>query len=122
MEYAGRTARKFGRMLILLSGRYREKLIAKQLTLERLFWIATELFAMAACISYAVYCEKKGNTKAVKRADMYCWQARLNIMKKLLELHHNNDTLAKEIADEILEGMHADIEQGIIPAVEDKKE
>ncbi len=122
MEYAERTARKFGRMLILLSGRYREKLIAKQLTLERLFWIATELFAMAACISYAVYCEKKGNTKAVKRADMYCWQARLNIMKKLLELHHNNDTLAKEIADEILEGMHADIEQGIIPAVEDKKE
>lgn len=85
--------------IILASARYMAKMINKQLLFTRLFWIASELYAMAAvCLC----------GESVELADLYCREAKLRVKGWFYTILDNNDVLAGKIAKKILEGEYDD--------------
>lgn len=117
--YIERTARKFARALIVYSGKYRGKFAQKQLTIERFFWIATELFAMTAALSYATRLSALGDGPA-ELADLYCRSARRRIEIMFGELGSNEDDLKRVVADGVLQGDYVFVEDGIVSTNESR--
>lgn len=98
-----RNTRKFARALIFYAGRYRMGLVVKQLTMERFFWIAMELFGMSLTLSYARYVSKQYGNAPLKLADLFCKEARRRIHFHFRNLRNNDDTLSHEIAAKLLD-------------------
>src|SRR3989344_1026658 len=55
LKFVERSSRRLSRAIIWLSAKYRDKMMVKQLTLARLYAIASELYAMTAACSYALH-------------------------------------------------------------------
>src|SRR6185312_16517286 len=75
MRFIDRTTRKLGRSLFHAMVRFGPKLERKQMVLFRAVDIGAELFAMAAACVRAHMLSKKGNTKAIALADLFCREA-----------------------------------------------
>ncbi len=117
---AGRLARE----IIKLSSFYRGKLMFKQLTIARLFWIVTYLTAMATTCSYAgtaVYW--RDDESYLLLADTFCRMARREVKKLFNELWDNDDDLHCQVAKKVLAGDFKNIlESGIIPLTAELEE
>jgi alkylation response protein AidB-like acyl-CoA dehydrogenase len=105
MAWVDRTSRRLARAIFHAMMRYQAKLEKKQQTLARIVDIGTDLFAMAATISYATMLAKKDSTSnAQELADLFCREARQRIDHNFDTLFDNHDTYAYRTVLKFLKG------------------
>src|SRR3989338_9672236 len=82
LKFVETHARKLARNIIVCCGKYQKKMEHKQLLNDRFFCIASELYAMTAVWSYAIFiCSQRNEQKnyALDLAEMYCRVAKRRI-------------------------------------------
>ncbi|HSN68346.1 MAG TPA: acyl-CoA dehydrogenase family protein, partial [Thermoanaerobaculia bacterium] len=81
MAYVDRTSRRLARSIFHAMMKYQARLEKKQRVLFRIVDIGTDLFAMAATISYATALTKRAGAEknAAELADLFCREARMRI-------------------------------------------
>jgi hypothetical protein len=122
LRFAERRTRKLGRTLFHAMVRFGPRLERKQMVLFRAVDIGAELFAIAAACVRAQMLAKKGNTKAIVLADLFCREARLRIDSLFDRFYGSNDQTIYRVAQQVLRGEHAWLEQGIVAMMESEEE
>ena len=126
MGYVERQSRHLARSIFHAMMRFQAKLERKQMTLFRVVDIGTDLFAMAAAISYATMLAKKGEKNALELADLFCREARLRIDQNFRILFDNHDELAYKVVMKIMKGEYEWLEgqlvQPVIPTAQQVEE
>ena len=105
MHFVEAHARKLARATIVLSGKYQTKMTVKQLTNNRLSWIAAELFAMSAAWSLALSGQSRCFWKtelARDAAALYCRIARRRIKANFVALWDNDDEALRAFDKKLL--------------------
>jgi len=106
--------------------RYQAKLERKQMVLFRIVDIGTDLFAMAASISYATMLAKKGQENAVDLADVFCREARMRIEANFSNLFTDHDDAAYRLVLKLLKGEYdwfkGMLVQPVVPTAEQVEE
>jgi alkylation response protein AidB-like acyl-CoA dehydrogenase len=106
MGFVERASRHLARSIFHAMMRYQAKLERKQMVLFRVVDIGTDLFAMAASISYATMLAKKGGQQenAVDLADVFCREARMRIETNFRQLFDNHDEQSYRLVLKLLKG------------------
>jgi alkylation response protein AidB-like acyl-CoA dehydrogenase len=106
MGFVERASRHLARSIFHSMMRYQAKLERKQMVLFRIVDIGTDLFAMAASISYATMLAKKGGEQenAIDLADVFCREARLRIETNFRQLFSNHDEQSYRLVSHLLKG------------------
>ncbi len=124
MGFVERSSRHLARSIFHAMMRYQAKLERKQRTLGRIVDIGTDLFAMAATISYATMLARRGGEwkSAVELADVFCLEAEIRIKHNFDTMFDNHDEKNYKLAVNFLEGKHTWLEgklvEGLIPSPE----
>jgi hypothetical protein len=126
MGFVERSSRHLARSIFHAMMRYQAKLERKQMVLFRIVDIGTDLFAMAAAISYATMLAKKGGAEkknAIDLADVFCREARMRIDANFHNLFTDHDDAAYKLVSKILKGEYdwfkGDLVEPIMPSVEE---
>jgi alkylation response protein AidB-like acyl-CoA dehydrogenase len=126
MGYIERQSRHLSRSIFHAMMRFQAKLERKQMVLFRIVDIGTDLFAMAATISYAAMLEKKGQKNAMELADVFCREARMRIDQNFRTLFDNHDELAYRVVQNIMKGdyewLEGQLVQPLVPTAEQVEE
>lgn len=118
LRYIERGSRKLARSMFYAMSRYQGGLERKQALLGRFVDIGAELFAMSAtCVHAQSLSSGPEGKKAMRMADVFCRQARLRIDDLFSRLFENADNATYRLAQEVLRGEHAWLEEGNIEAV-----
>ena len=106
MGFVERASRHLARSIFHSMMRYQARLERKQMVLFRIVDIGTDLFAMAASISYATMLAKKGGEQknAIDLADVFCREARLRIETNFRQLFSNHDEQSYRLVSHLLKG------------------
>lgn len=107
---AHHTARRLARSLFRAIIRSGPKLEREQVKLGRFVDIGTELYAIAATCARAMHL----GGDALKLADYFCRTAHLRIESHFDALRRNTDKAGYRLAQEVLGGKHAWLEDGIL--------
>jgi alkylation response protein AidB-like acyl-CoA dehydrogenase len=116
VRYAERASRKLARSTFYAMSRWQAKLEKKQAVLGRIVDIGAELFAISAAAVYAQTLRQEHperGEEAVELADLFIRQARRRVETLFGELFSNEDDANYAVAQQILEGRHTWIEEGI---------
>jgi len=127
VRYLDRASRRLARSLFHAMVRFGPGLEKRQAVLFRLVDIGAELFAMAAACGRAQMLRRASGADgggATEMADLFCRQARRRIEESFASLFHNDDAYTHRVADQVLDGAHRWLEQGLVrerlpPAVEE---
>lgn len=105
VRYVARTAKKLARTLFHNMLRQGPKLEREQMLLGRIVDIGTELFAQAACCTYAQQLIAEGNDRkeVVALVEHYCAESRLRIRRSFDGVSHNADRLGYRLAQHVLD-------------------
>jgi alkylation response protein AidB-like acyl-CoA dehydrogenase len=128
MGYVERASRKLARSIFHAMMRYQAKLERKQMVLFRIVDIGTDLFAMAAAISYATMLAKKGgdHQNAIELADVFCGEARMRIDFNFKHLFENHDDASYRLVQKLLKGEYewfkGDMVEPVTPTAEQVEE
>jgi hypothetical protein len=76
--------------------------------------IGADLFAMTAACVRARMLAEQGNTEATELADLFCREARQRIRANFKRFYGSNDAMTYKVAQRVLDGRHAWLEQGIV--------
>jgi alkylation response protein AidB-like acyl-CoA dehydrogenase len=106
MGFVERASRHLARSIFHAMMRYQASLERKQMVLFRIVDIGTDLFAMAASISYATMLAKKGGEQknAIDLADVFCREARMRIETNFRQLFDNHDEQSYRLVSKLLKG------------------
>jgi alkylation response protein AidB-like acyl-CoA dehydrogenase len=104
MGFIERESRHLARSIFHAMMRYQAKLERKQMVLFRIVDIGTDLFAMAASISYALMLAKHGNRNALDLADLFCREARMRVETNFRYLFTDHDEAAYRVVSKMLKG------------------
>jgi len=106
MGFVERSSRHLARSIFHAMMRYQAKLERKQMVLFRIVDIGTDLFAMAASISYATMLAKKGGAQknGADLADVFCREARMRIETNFRQLFDNHDEESYRLVSKLLKG------------------
>lgn len=126
MGYIERQSRHLSRSIFHAMMRFQAKLERKQMVLFRIVDIGTDLFAMAATISYAMMLAGKGQKNALELADLFCREARTRIDQNFRTLFDNYDELAYKVVQNLMKGQYEWLEgqlvQPVVPTAEQVEE
>jgi alkylation response protein AidB-like acyl-CoA dehydrogenase len=114
LRWAERHTRHLGRMLFHAMARFGSKLERRQMVLFRGVDIGADLFAMTAACVRAEMLARQGNKEATELADLFCREARQRIKTNFSHFYGKNDKALYKVAQHVLEGEHAWLEQGIV--------
>jgi hypothetical protein len=114
LRWAERHTRHLGRMLFHAMARFGPKLERRQMVLFRGVDIGADLFAMTAACVRARMLAEQGNTEATELADLFCREARQRIRANFKRFYGSNDAMTYKVAQRVLDGRHAWLEQGIV--------
>jgi len=114
LRFADRATNKLGRALFHAMVRHGAKLERRQMILFRAVDIGAELYAIAAACVRARMLAKRGQVAAGRLADVFCREARVRIRRSFASLDGKNDTAHYRLAQEVLRGEHAWLEEGIM--------
>ena len=119
LNYAARTSRKLARTLFHAMVRFGPKLERQQMLLGRLVDIGTELFAITATSSraqslYELAATAEEKEELARLADYFFRSAKLRIEQCFRGVRHNTDRAGHRLAQEVLAGRHAGIEEGMV--------
>jgi alkylation response protein AidB-like acyl-CoA dehydrogenase len=116
VRYAERCSRKLARATFYAMSRWQAKLEKKQAVLGRIVDIGAELYAIAAAAVYAQTLRdehpERGD-EAVALADLFIRQARRRVDALFGALFSNDDDTNYAVAQQVLEGRHRWLEEGI---------
>ncbi len=113
LRYAERTTRRLGRSIFHAMARFGPKLEKRQMILFRAVDIGAELFAISAACVRAKMLASKGERRAIDLADVFCREARQRIERSFDDLFGRNDPALYRLAQRVLAGEHAWLEDGI---------
>jgi hypothetical protein len=115
VRFVERAARKLGRTLLLAMTRFGPKLEKRQAVLFRLVDVGAELFAMSAvCVRAKELSRQKVDDDAAQRiADLFCRHSRRRVRRLFDDVFRNSDAFTYRTAQEVLQGRHAWLEQGL---------
>jgi alkylation response protein AidB-like acyl-CoA dehydrogenase len=121
LRFIERSSRRLARNMFFAMSRYQARLEKKQAVLGRFVDIGAELYAMSATCVRAHALSKKGEQgeEAVRLANVFCKRARLRIEELFDRLFDNADDDTYKLAQRVLKGEYAWLEQGAIQAVPD---
>jgi alkylation response protein AidB-like acyl-CoA dehydrogenase len=114
MRFAERRARKLGRGIFHAMVRIGAKLERRQMVLFRAVDIGVELFAIAATCVRAHMLAERGQKEAIVLADLFCREARRRVNQNFTNFYGANDAAIYRVAQHVLRGEHAWLEQGIV--------
>ncbi|HEX5727312.1 MAG TPA: acyl-CoA dehydrogenase family protein, partial [Longimicrobiaceae bacterium] len=118
LRYVERASRKLARNLFWAMGRYQAKLERKQALLGRFVDIGAELYAMAAaCVRAHDLRNEAHGKEAVRLADVFCRQSRQQVKRLFGDLWDNADDSTYRLAQDVLKGRYAWLEEGSVTAV-----
>src|SRR5215210_6834004 len=116
VRYAERASRKLARSTFYAMSRWQAKLEKKQAVLGRIVDIGAELYAITAAAVYAQTLRREHperGDEAIELADLFIRQARRRVDALFGELFSNDDDANYALAQQVLEGRHTWIEEGI---------
>ena len=116
VRFAERSSRKLARSTFYAMSRWQAKLEQKQAVLGRIVDIGAELFAISAAAVYAQTLREEHperGDEAVELADLFIRQARRRVDALFGELFSNDDDANYTLAQQVLEGRHTWLEEGI---------
>ena len=116
VRFAERASRKLARSTFYAMSRWQAKLEQKQTVLGRIVDIGAELYAISAAAVYAQTLREEHperGDEAVELADLFIKQARRRIDTLFGELFSNDDDANYALAQQVLEGRHTWLEEGI---------
>ena len=117
VRYVERTSRKLAREMFYAMGKYQAKLERKQALLGRFVDVGAELYAMSAsCVRAQSMAKEENGRDAVRMADVFCRRARMRIRRLFAEVHRNADEATYRLAQDVLKGKHAWLEEGAVSA------
>jgi alkylation response protein AidB-like acyl-CoA dehydrogenase len=119
LRWAERHTRHLGRMLFHAMARFGSKLERRQMVLFRGVDIGADLFAMTAACVRAQMLAQQGNKEAAELADLFCREARQRITTNFQRFYGKNDGAIYKVAQHVLAGAHAWLEQGIVGIMEE---
>jgi hypothetical protein len=123
MGFIERKSRHLSRSIFHAMMRYQAKLERKQMVLFRIVDIGTDLFAMAATISYALMLAKQGNKNALDLADVFCHEARKRVDFNFQTLFDDYDEKEYRVVQELMKGkyewLRGELVEPIMPSVEE---
>ncbi len=117
LRYVDRTARRLARSVFHAMLRFGPKLEYRQAVLFRLVDVGAELFAIAATCARARWLLRRDGAtgqRAVALADLFCSEARGRVDAKFKQLWRNADVAAYRVAQDVLQGEHRWLEQGMV--------
>jgi alkylation response protein AidB-like acyl-CoA dehydrogenase len=116
VNYAARTSKRLARGLFHAMARFGPKLDREQLLLARFVGVATELFAISATCSYAQWLIGQGNPadEILSVADYFCRSAQTRIDHYFAGTSQNVDRRGYDLVQELLDGKHELLRDGII--------
>ncbi len=119
LRFIDRTSRRLARTLFYAMARFGPKLQYKQAVLGRLVDIGAELFAMSAACVRAQHLQDTGDhgRQAFRLADVFCKRSQLRVEQLFDELFENADTDTYRLAQGVMKGDYAFMEDGIIPVI-----
>jgi alkylation response protein AidB-like acyl-CoA dehydrogenase len=113
VRYVERTSRKLARSMFYAMGRHQAKLERKQALLGRFVDIGAELFAITCAVVRAQSLRNGPNGKeAMRLADVFAKNARVRVRHLFSELKHNADDATYKLAQGVLKGDYAFVEDG----------
>jgi hypothetical protein len=121
LRYAERHSRKLARCLFHAMVRFGPKLERRQLVLFRGVDIGAELFAIAATCVHAHTLAGDGNKRALDLADLFCREAKKRIDRLFDDFYGSDDGASYKVAQQVLKGEHAWLEDGIISLLGEQK-
>ena len=116
VRYTERAARKLARSTFYAMSRWQAKLEKKQAVLGRIVDIGAELYAISAAAVYAQTLREEHperGDEAIEMADLFIRQARRRVDALFGELFSNDDAANYAVAQQVLEGRHTWLEEGI---------
>jgi alkylation response protein AidB-like acyl-CoA dehydrogenase len=116
LRFVERSSRKLARSTFYAMGRWQAKLEKRQAVLGRIVDIGAELFAMSAAVVYATTIRAERPERAAEAAelaDLFCKQARRRVGDLFGALWSNEDVDNYALAQGVLEGRYAFVEEGI---------
>jgi len=116
VRYAERASRKLARSTFYAMSRWQAKLEKKQAVLGRIVDIGAELYAISAAAVYAQTLREEHperGDEAVELADLFIRQARRRVEALFEALFANDDDANYALAQQVLEGRHTWLEEGI---------
>jgi alkylation response protein AidB-like acyl-CoA dehydrogenase len=115
LRFVERSSRKLARSTFYAMGRWQARLEKRQAVLARIVDIGAELFAMASAVVYAdtIRAERPDRAdEAAELADLFCKQARRRVGDLFAALWSNDDVDNYALAQRVLEGRYALLEEG----------
>jgi alkylation response protein AidB-like acyl-CoA dehydrogenase len=115
LRFVERSSRKLARSTFYAMGRWQAKLEKRQAVLARIVDIGAELFAMSAAVVYAdtIRTERPDSAdEAAELADLFCKQSRRRVGDLFRALWSNEDVENYALAQRVLEGRYALLEEG----------
>lgn len=120
LRFVERTSRRLARNMFLAMSRYQAKLEKKQAVLGRFVDIGAELYAMSAtCVRAHALSEGPNGKDALQLADVFCQRSRLRIEQLFDRVFDNADDATYKLAQTVLAGDMAWLEDGAVQAVPD---
>ncbi len=114
LNYVKKTSHRLARTLFHCMVKYQDRLEKKQIVLGNLMCIGTELFAMAATVSYAKSLqEQDANDSPIQLAAIFCSQSKLRIKSHFRDLS-KQDNAGNKLAEDVLNGKFKWLEKNII--------
>lgn len=117
LRFAERSTNRLGRSIFHAMVRFGPKLERRQMVLFRAVDIGADLYAMAASCVRARMLAGAGRGDAYELADVFCRAARDRIRQNFRRLYGPHDTATYRLAQRVLRGDYAWLEQGIVPWV-----
>lgn len=116
LKFVEKYAHIMARKIFQAMAKYQQKLTDQQVLLGHLVHIGSELFAMAATISYALQKQKQtpNDTTAFDLAEHFCRLARRRIKDHLKGISLNDTKNSNELAERVLNSDMRWLEEGII--------
>ena len=115
LRFVERSSRKLARSTFYAMGRWQAGLEQRQAVLARIVDIGAELFAMSSAVVYAdtIRAERPDHgDAAAELADLFCKQSRRRVGDLFAALWSNEDTENYALAQRVLEGRYALLEEG----------
>ena len=116
LRFVDRASRKLARTLFHCMVRFGPKLEKRQAVLGRLVEIGAELLAITAACSRAQAMVQRGSRRTagpVELADLFSRQARRRVEDRFAAVFDNDDVAAYAVAQQVIRGEHAWLEQGM---------
>jgi hypothetical protein len=114
LRFADRATNRLGRTIFHAMVRFGPRLERRQMVLFRAVDVGADLYAMAAACVRAQMLANRGQREAYRLADVFCREARQRIKRSFANLFGPNDGAVYRLAQEVLRGEHAWLEEGIM--------